>query len=165
MKRDVIIIVLMCVVAIGLGAWLYVMGVENRVPQAQEAAVSFSVIAEGTNASLTDRKNFKVESREQLEQVWAHAYGQTTVALPTVDFEKYQVLAVFGGQKNSGGHTVAVKEVVDTENTRRITITHSAPGSSCITTQALTSPFQFVRVEKSDARIERKDETVTVACD
>ncbi len=151
--------------AIGIGAVLYVMGVENNAPRAQEAAVSFSVIAEGANASLSERKNFKIENREQLEQVWALAYGQTTVALPSVDFEKYEVLAVFGGQKNTGGYTVAVKEIMDNEDTRRITITHTVPGSSCVTTQALTSPFQFVRVEKSEARIDRKDEILTVACD
>ena len=164
MKRDVIIIVVICVVAIGLGAALYIMGVEDRAPSTQEAPVSFTVLAQGTNASIPERKNFKIEDRAQLEQVWALAYGQTVTALPNVDFETENVLAVFGGQKNSGGHSVAVKEIVDTGDTRRITLTHTAPGSSCITTQSLTSPFQFVRVSKSDARIERKDETVTVAC-
>ena len=55
---------------------------------AQEAPVSFTVIAEGTDAVLAERKNYKIEDRAQLEQVWALAYGQTVTALPQVDLKK-----------------------------------------------------------------------------
>ena len=164
MQRDALIILGLCVVAILVGAALFFMWMPVN-PPSQGKAVAVTVLSEGTDATGTARKNYRISNAEQLEEVWSMAHGQTVDALPQVDFDTEEVLAVFDGQHPSGGYSVAVSGVSDEGGKRKIVITHKSPGPGCVTTQAITYPFQIVLVPKSEMSIDRSDRDLTVACD
>ena len=162
MQRDVLIIGAICVIAIVIGAWLYLF--EVKEVSSQPAAVSFTVLEHGTNALLTDRKNYRIKTSEEFREVWTYAFGPDSTPPSSVDFNTHHVLAVFEGQHASGGYDIAVSAVVDTDSAREVMVTHLEPGAECVTTQAMTSPYEFVLVPKSQAQIVRTDLTVTKDC-
>lgn len=159
--RDTLIIGAAIIVAIALGAWLLMSGAERPAPQLGAAA--FNVLSEGQDAgSMTERKNYRIKDAEQLQALWQMVKGEDA---PFVDFERYEVLAIFDGTRSSGGYSVAVTAVEDTATERAITITRTAPGDTCITTQAITSPYTIVVAPKTDAPIVRTDVEEIVECE
>lgn len=169
----------MSTAAILIGAALYVYGPselrETPILEETEASaiganavledVSFEVLAEGVNsASISERKNYAVYTEADFARLWGMAYGDDAPALPEIDFNRMYVIGVFAGEQSSGGHGINVSRVTDEGGTRTIAITLTAPGAGCVTTQALTSPFQLITVPTSSATLARTEQTVTTAC-
>lgn len=164
MTRDVWIIGSVCAIAIALGAWLFLAG-------SQEGEVSGSltprVIAEGQYSGyITERANYRIENADELFELWRMVYATGGPALPPIDFETNEVLAVFDGTHSSGGYGISVLSVEDEPGVaRHVTILHREPGESCVTSQAITSPFEVVVLPRSGLPISRTDITETVSCE
>ena len=159
MRREVIVIGVLCVVAIILGAWIFFFD------KGGPSTVSFSVLQAGTNASqVTERKNYRIKTGEELTQLWKSIYGPDAPAMPSVDFDKHQVLAVFDGTHTTGGYTVRVESVTDDGLHRNVRIIHEEPDDTCMVTEAFSSPYQLIVVPKSTAQIVREDITLTRSC-
>jgi hypothetical protein len=76
------------------------------------------------------------------------------------------VLAVFEGERPSGGYDISVVSVMDNgDGTLAITILHEEPGAACMTTSVITSPYELVVVPKSDSRLVREDLTSVRECE
>jgi hypothetical protein len=71
---------------------------------------------------------------------------------PSVDFSRDVVIAVAAGQRNTGGHTIAVERVVRDGAGLAVTVVETQPGAGCMTTQQLTQPVDIVVVAAADAR-------------
>lgn len=61
-----------------------------------------------------------------------------------VDFKTSQVLVSSIGEKPSGGYKVSATKAEEFADRVIVTVVQSSPGPSCITTTALTHPFEFV---------------------
>jgi hypothetical protein len=165
--KDTVLIGAACVAAIALGAWLYfsgTSGVTGPLPsKAGAAAVTFSVLDQGTNAvAITERKNFRIKNQEELDELWKMTHGEGTTV---VDFSQHDVIAVYDGIHPTGGYEVSVAAVADSPDPKRtVAIVHTEPGASCVTTEAMTSPFQLIIVPKSEAPLAREDQTAIRDC-
>lgn len=158
MQRDTLIIGAVCVLAIAVGAWLFMSEGKNIMRGAGNGEVMFTTIERGTNAvGITERTNYRVKTQEELVQLWERTYDVDGPDMPLVNFDTHQILAVFDGTRSSGGYDIRVDKIIDDGQNRNITITHVVPGESCMVTDAITSPFEFVLVPKSTARIVRED--------
>lgn len=168
--RYSLIVLGICLAAIVVGGAFYMYGPdvlrENPLKETGAGAlgadlaeeVSFSVLVEGQDSQITERKNFAAYSREDFEELWTRAFGENAPALPSVNFDESYVIGVFAGQKPSGGHSIAVTRVVDENTVRTVAITLTRPGTGCLTSQALTSPYQFVVVPFSDRPLAKTDQ-------
>lgn len=154
--RDALIIALACIIAIAVGAWLFFDGSGQRA-RMQEV----QVLAQGSQAAgITERKNYRIRSTEELKELWSMTYGAAAPAIPAVDFEYSEVLAVFDGTHTSGGYAVAVAQVEDSALTRTVHIVRTAPTPECVTASTVTNPFVLVRVPATDLSITRVEEEV-----
>lgn len=175
--RHILIILGICLAAIAIGAGLYFFGPKEfqQVPAVGNVGasavgadvaeeISFRVLAEGQNATITERKNYAVYTEEDFAALWTRAYGEDAPALPAVDFDDSYVIGVFAGEQATGGHAIAVSRVTDENAVRTVAIALTRPGAGCMVSQALTSPFQFVLVPFSDRALARVDEVVEAPC-
>lgn len=129
-------------------------------------AISFRVIDSGTQAAnAKTRKNYAAYTADSFKKLWEIARGANAPALPSVDFSKEYVIGVFAGEKPSGGYSITVSSITDAGDTRTVAVTISKPGEGCVTTQALTSPYQIIIVPESIAFLERSDTEVTTPCE
>lgn len=157
MQRDTLIIGGICVMVMIIGVLLYIFA-GHTSPTAILDEVQFVTIQKGNHAvSVDERKNYRVKTQEELSELWKRAYDLNGPALPVVDFETHQVLAVFDGSHSTGGYDVRVDKVIDDGLNRTVIITHIIPDESCVVSESLTSPFEFVMVPKSEASIKRED--------
>jgi len=126
--------------------------------------IPFEVIVEGMNAvEVSSRKNYAVYDEQEFARLWRMAMGDES-EMPKVDFERDYVIGVFAGEKMSGGYGIKVANVTDNTAVRTVAMTLSKPGTGCVATQALTSPFQIISVPFSDREHARSDTEVEAAC-
>ena len=176
--RDLLIILGMCVGAVVIGAWLYLYGpgeFMSTPPKATEnvraeataplgKAVEFSVLTYGAKATgMTERKNYAVYNKEEYARIWK--LTGSTEKMPAVDFTEGYVIAVFAGTRATGGYAISVEKVTDTEGARSVSLLIEKPGVGCITTQAITSPYQIIRVPYVDASLSHVDTERDVPCE
>jgi len=64
----------------------------------------------------------------------------------SVNFGTSQVLASSAGQRPSGGYTIGVTEIEETEDRVIATVVQVVPGPGCITTPTVSFPYEFVVV-------------------
>ncbi len=161
--RDAVILGVACVIAILVGGWLFFLD-SKEASAPTGGAVEVRILDQGQYAGIEERKNYRIRSLDELQQLWNMVYGPAGPAIPGVDFAKDEVLAVFDGSHSTGGYSVEVESVQDTGLARVIQVIRTAPGTSCITTEALTSPFQMVVVPKTDLSIQREERMVIEEC-
>ena len=181
MRNTLILIgVLLAVVAIAAGLYFYTPGqfldtTSNMQPAAPAAdasntpvqtnTVSFRVLDTGTHATgVSDRKNYAAYAQEDFTKIWQMAHGTDGVALPKIDFSKEYVIAVFAGQKSTGGNSIAVTSVTDAGTARTVAVTLTQPGTGCTATESLTSPYQIIAVPLSTASLAHTDTEVSTPC-
>jgi len=82
---------------------------------------------------------------------------QSTEKIPPVDFSKEMIIAATMGTKRTGGYTIEIVRVEPTEKSLKIFVKRTSPPPGALTIQALTAPFHFVAVPKSDLKPEFVD--------
>lgn len=111
--------------------------------------VVWDVIAQGNQAVGFDAPAFRLVTDEVvLLELWNRAYGSSLEVppVPSVDFSRETVVAVFQGDKPTGGYGIEVLAAAIEAGELFVDMRFSEPDPGAITTQALTSPWIFVRV-------------------
>ena len=68
--------------------------------------------------------------------------------IPSIDFSKETVIAVFMGEKTSGGYAVSVESVKEEGEQVIIQIKEIKPGPKDMVTMVITQPFCFVKINR-----------------
>lgn len=69
--------------------------------------------------------------------------------VPKIDFKNERVVAVFLGQKNTGGYAIKVKNATEKDSKIYLEIEKSGPKSGENATMAITNPYTIVKVNSS----------------
>ncbi|WP_297333048.1 protease complex subunit PrcB family protein [Flavobacterium sp.] len=77
--------------------------------------------------------------------------------IPQVDFTKNNVVAVFMGQKRSGGYSITVEKVVIDGNTAQVLVKNTLPEQGAMVTMALTAPYCVAAIPKTDKVIVKEN--------
>ena len=133
----------------------------NVQPAAVSVAVPFTLITEGAHSTVTSRVNYLVDSEVGFSKLWKML--NTSDAQPKIDFATQAVIAVFAGQKPTGGYQIMVNKVED-GTMRDVIVTLAAPGPSCSVTQSLTAPYEIVSVPVTSLAFTHHDLSTTASC-
>ncbi len=93
------------------------------------------------------------------EQALREVYGQINKTrkpgfiLPKVDFKKETVVAIFMGEKNTGGYAVNVTSVTHKSNTILVTVKETQPKANAMVITALTQPFCVIKINTETKNI------------
>ena len=79
---------------------------------------------------------------------------QSAERIPPVDFSKEMIVAATMGTKRTGGYTIEIVRVEPAGKSLQIFVKQTSPPPGALTIQALTAPFHFVAVPKSDLKPE-----------
>ena len=114
--------------------------------------ILFDVVAEGdTAADYPDQRGIVIGLLAEWTDLWEqlHRYAIPQPALPEVDFTQHTLLAVFAGEKRSGGYTVRVERVTRTDQAVIVHVAETAPGPGDITIALITYPYQVVKIPRT----------------
>ena len=92
---------------------------------------------------------------DEIGEIRVFTEGKIQSQPPPIDFGKEMVVAVFAGQKPSGGYSVKIQEVVYAAAKKTVWVIYNetAPAPGAITTQALTYPSHVVAVQKVEGEV------------
>jgi protease stability complex PrcB-like protein len=111
--------------------------------------VSFKTIAKGLRSGIREPSQIAIRSQSEWQKLWRqHSSASTASApLPTVDFDKEIVVAVFLGEKPSGGYGVEISSAEVVGSSLTVFVKETSPKPGAIVTQAINQPFHIVRIE------------------
>ena len=113
-------------------------------------------LKKGAFSGIREGKQEVVKSADAWEKLWkqhATAAGESE-KIPAVDFSKEMVVVATMGTKRTGGYTIEIVGVEAKDKALRISVKKTSPPPDAFTVQALTAPFHFVAVPKSDLKPE-----------
>jgi len=165
--RDLLVIFGMIVAAIAVGALLFFFGpaaFRSTVGQDIPRTISFRLMKEGQSApTMSERANYRIQDANQLSELWGYVQA-TPGSVPSVDFSKEEVFAIFDGTHTTGGYRIQVDRITEENGSRIVHVLRTSPGEGCVTASAVTSPFQIIAVPKSTLPLTHVDEMVTQDC-
>lgn len=110
--------------------------------------VAYEVIADGAVSPVAEAKNFVIVSAEEWRDLWLYVHGDQVAPLPAIDFSRYVVLALFQGEKPSGGYSLHVSKARSVGGSLIVSVDDISPGQGCSVTESVTTPFTFVVTQK-----------------
>jgi len=130
-------------------------GISLCAVAAMAAGASFSTIEKGSASGITTPTTLAVKSQEDWHRVWArHAWVRTpTPGPPQIDFSKEMVIAVFAGERTTGGFTVEITAIEDSPGAVRVTYRETGPPADSFLTQTITQPYHLVTTPRVEGLI------------
>ncbi len=100
----------------------------------------------------------------QNEKDFRDFINETGMIFKPPDFEKYTVIALFMGEQKKGGYAITVDKIMKENGVVKVYVKNLVPSDTCFVTQQITRPFQIVKVEKIEGKIEFVESTQEVSC-
>src|SRR6266511_743441 len=119
-------------------------------------SLSVRSLAKGGFSGIQEAKQEVIKSRAAWEKLWTQhqkSAGNAT-PLPEVDFSKEMVIVATMGMKRTGGYSIEITGAEVAGKKVKVSVREASPSPGALTTQALTAPFHFVAVPKSDLKAE-----------
>ncbi len=117
-------------------------------------------------SGIRDRRRLVIRESEDWSAFW-HELHETLVPTPqppALDFSGRMVIAATLGLRPTGGHTITITEIFQSDENLFVIVLETSPGSGCLTTQALGAPALAVSVPRIDGEVTFVEQTETVDC-
>jgi hypothetical protein len=112
--------------------------------------LDFETLFLTTDSRHEEEMFYIIGDEEAFIDLWVDSLEQEMVE---VDFNENMVLAVFMGEKVSGGYQVEITEVIETDDSIEIMVKETVPGEDDMVTMALTYPGHVIVVKESDKEV------------
>ncbi len=114
-------------------------------------AIKFSEIKTGTNSSYSEFTTFEIHNFQELAEVWSNFFTKydRKPPIPKIDFENKMLIAAALGERNSGGYSIKIKSVLETNQTMIVVTEETKPGNTCNSATVMVYPFQLVEISKT----------------
>ena len=121
-----------------------------RMIQKLITTLEFHTIEKGFFSGITEKKNSIIRRQDQWAELWnKHTSTRTPhPQAPVIDFTENIILAVFMGQKPSGGFAVEITRVEKCENELVVFFSEVEAPPNAEVTAVLTQPYHIIKIEK-----------------
>lgn len=131
------------------------------------AELSFETVLKGTYNEYnkkSETENILITSQADWLLMLQKVGLEFSGVIAPVDFAKDMLIASFQGLRATGGYGIEIIKITETANNLEVYIKDVSPGPGCIVTQALTSPYHIVKLQKSDKEAVFKIEKTVNNC-
>jgi len=138
----------------------------NGSSKTEKSSVKFDSIGHGYYVSFDEKRMLVINSEKDFTKLWNDVYVNLDQipSFPEVDLNKYTVIAVFMGAQRTGGFDIKIDKIANINDKLVIEVTESAPGVNCMVTDAITKPYDMVKISKTDLEYEFKTSKVIKDC-
>lgn len=106
---------------------------------------TFDILHQETNGGREKAGNEVITSQERLAALYAE---MNLTDVPAIDFSTNNVVALFMGQKRTGGYSISISKVTLSEELATVQIIETAPQD--MATMVITEPYCIAKISKSD---------------
>jgi len=117
-------------------------------------------------SGMTQSERLVVRDASAWSNVWTSISAKETPApvLPSIDFATRMVVVAALGQRDSGGYTIRVDSAMTTTDGLTVWISTIDPGSTCLTTAALTQPVDVASLPRIQGAVRFVDVHSVARC-
>jgi hypothetical protein len=110
--------------------------------------VSFDTVLKGNRSGVREHLEAVARNQADWKALWQkHVSTEpNSPALPAIDFSRETVIAVFLGEKPTGGHDIEITGVEQRDGSLVVSFVERSPQPGSVVTQAFTQPFHIVKV-------------------
>ena len=110
--------------------------------------VSFTTIDPGYGYNHAERENFAIRDATTWEELWLDLYsGNIPIPeVPFVNFTSEMLIAVFQGERTSGGYSTNITRVTVNTLYYRVYVDEMHPGEDCGTIAVMTYPYCIIKI-------------------
>lgn len=131
----------------------------NNRKQIISNGVSYELLAQSAVGGFDVPQIKVIKEQKALEEVFGYVnrIRKPGFVIPTIDFEKETIVAVFMGKKTSGGYSVSIDQVKDVGDEKiEVTVQEEKPKKGEMVTMAITQPFCIVKLNTDKELIFKK---------
>jgi hypothetical protein len=146
MKKIKIFLTLLLILSIFLLLFIFSCGKENG-----DKTIIFDTISKGIYSQQIGKEYFVIKDTESFNQLLAKiSSSNSDITNKGVDFSKEMVVGVFLGEKQTGGYSVEITDVLIQKDYIEFLIKINEPDSGEIVTEAITSPYHIIKLKRFD---------------
>ena len=118
------------------------------------------------HSDYTGRERLVIRSAADWNSAWDKIVGSVAPKppIPAIDFTTHMVLLAAMGTRNSGGYTIEVPAVFESQSQLYARVLETSPGGMCGVTGALTAPVAAVIVPAFSGQVRFIEETAVRTC-
>lgn len=122
----------------------------SELQNIKPTSIAFETLFLSDMSNIDKPQNIIIQSQDKFKGLWEQMNKNDK--LPEIDFEKYTVIAVFMGERSTGGYSIKITNIVENEKNIVVTINESDPDGD-IAADVMTSPFHIVKIMKTNKEI------------
>ncbi len=117
--------------------------------------IAFDIIAQDEFGGMTDSKFIVIKDEATFSEIFK-LIGKgrlPELELPTIDFKKETVIALFLGEKASGGYSITVEQIVAINDKVNVAYKVASPKPGDMVTTVMTQPYCIIKMPKTSKEI------------
>jgi len=112
-----------------------------------EFNVNFETIDLGHYCAHRERVDYIIQTQQEWDELWQKTYGASLEA-PDINFSSNIVIAVYMGERATGGYRIEITNIGENEEHIRVHIRETRPSPFDFVTMALTQPYHIVKLNR-----------------
>jgi len=112
-----------------------------------EFNVNFETIDIGYYCAHRERRDYIIQTQQEWDELWQKTYGSSSEA-PYINFSSNIVIAVYMGERATGGYRIEITNIGENEEHIRVYIRETRPSPFDFVTMALTQPYHIVKLNR-----------------
>jgi len=112
-----------------------------------EFNVNFETIDLGNSCYHRERDDYIIQTQQEWDELWQKTYGSYSEA-PYINFSSNIVIAVYMGERATGGYRIEITNIGENEEQVRVHIRETSPSPGSILTMLITQPYHIVKLHR-----------------
>lgn len=127
---------------------------QNNTASNMKNSYPFEVLVSGPISDVKEAQIRVVKEQEGLNEIYNYLNQSRSPKLntPKIDFSDSSLIALFMGEKNYGGYSISVDQIVEKDQELVVYVKETEP-SGKFATAVITQPFCIVKIKKTDKPI------------
>lgn len=112
-----------------------------------EFNVNFETIDLGYYCDHRERGDYIIQTQQEWDELWNKTYGSSSEA-PYINFSSNIIIAVYMGERASGGYRIEITNIGENEEQVRVHIRETSPSPGRMVTMLITQPYHIVKLNR-----------------
>jgi hypothetical protein len=120
----------------------------------QDSKLKFEILAQSATGGKLEASKEIISNKIDLKELFIQV-NQTIspkATIPKIDFKLETIAVLFMGEKNTGGFSIIVKDIISNEHQIIIKYTEQTPLPTDMVTMAITQPYCIVKFKNKESK-------------
>jgi len=130
-------------------------GINKKSKSMTQEVIPFEIIAQDGFGGMTDSIFIAIKDENSLNEIY-NLIGKgrmPELEAPAIDFEKETVIALFLGEKTSGGYSITVKQIENINDKVNVVYKVTSPKPGDMVTSVMTQPYCIIKMAKTSKEL------------